>query len=208
MRDGRIRQLQQLHDCTVRLGLRESRESREWPWQRCIAHSSLALGALCSDTGPTLFFWPLPPGQRWEGGRGGRGGCTQVQGRRLDNTRKRCISDSDLDFTRTCQGTREKHHHHLSSVAPGYGPLRATDVARDEQLLCGSARRRRLRRLRSWRRHERLSVAAALAEAFHHTWCVVCFVLSPTGTGHRQGEVCGQVLFWVVEVCCPVQIGG
>ena len=43
------------------------------------------------------------------------------------------------------------------------------DVARDEQLLYGSERRRRLRRLRSWRRHERLSVAAALAEAFHHS---------------------------------------
>ena len=32
-----------------------------------------------------------------------------------------------------------------------------------------SARRRRERRLRSWWRHERMSVAAALAEALHHS---------------------------------------
>ena len=33
----------------------------------------------------------------------------------------------------------------------------------------GAARRRRERRLRSWLKHERLTVAMALAEASHHT---------------------------------------
>ena len=32
----------------------------------------------------------------------------------------------------------------------------------------GSARRRRMRRLRQWQRHERMTVAMALAEATHH----------------------------------------
>ena len=35
---------------------------------------------------------------------------------------------------------------------------------------CGSARRRRERRLRSWWRHEAQSVAAALATAQHHSF--------------------------------------
>ena len=34
---------------------------------------------------------------------------------------------------------------------------------------CGAAMRRRQRRLRQWLRHERLSVAMALAESQHHT---------------------------------------
>ena len=38
----------------------------------------------------------------------------------------------------------------------------------------GGARRRRERRLRSWAKHERLSVAMALAEAIHHSACFFC----------------------------------
>ena len=38
-----------------------------------------------------------------------------------------------------------------------------------ERAAAGSARRRRERRLRSWWRHERMSIAAALVEATHHS---------------------------------------
>ena len=38
-----------------------------------------------------------------------------------------------------------------------------------ERATAGSARRRRERRLRSWWRHERMSIAAALVEATHHS---------------------------------------
>ena len=38
-----------------------------------------------------------------------------------------------------------------------------------EQPVVGAAQRRRQRRLRSWLRHERMTVAMALAEASHHT---------------------------------------
>ena len=48
----------------------------------------------------------------------------------------------------------------------------------------GSARRRRERRLRSWWRHERMTVAAELAVALHHSRGVgpACTARSPTGT--------------------------
>ena len=36
-------------------------------------------------------------------------------------------------------------------------------------IAAGAARRRRERRLRSWLKHERMTVAMALAEASHHT---------------------------------------
>ena len=44
----------------------------------------------------------------------------------------------------------------------------------------GAAKRRRERRLRSWLRHERMTVAMALAEVTHHT--------APRGQGQGGGE--------------------
>ena len=43
------------------------------------------------------------------------------------------------------------------------------DGSRAERVTTGSARRRRERRLRSMLRHERMSVAMALAEKLHHS---------------------------------------
>ena len=69
------------------------------------------------------------------------------------------------------------HHHHQASppkrssfVAFCVKPQRLMmDVERDAGGGTGSARRRRERRLRSMLRHERMSVAMALAESAHHS---------------------------------------
>ena len=45
----------------------------------------------------------------------------------------------------------------------------AVGVSMDADRVTGSVRRRRERRLRSWWRHERMSIAAALVEATHHS---------------------------------------
>ena len=61
-------------------------------------------------------------------------------------------------------------HHHTTFVAFCVKSQRLMmDVERDAGGGTGSARRRRERRLRSLLRHERMSVAMALAESTHHS---------------------------------------
>ena len=80
--------------------------------------------------------------------------------------------------THTHQATRPDHHHHHHHT--GSDRLRcfcvaslfvlAVDIMLNvERVTTGSARRRRERRLRSMLRHERMSVAMALAERLHHS---------------------------------------
>ena len=83
----------------------------------------------------------------------------------------------------------------------------------------GAAMRRRQRRLRAWARHERLSIAMALATVEHHSYGPTANAAprgQTTGTSAREGEVheqhygpqaqkrllppgCGQHRFWM---CC------
>ena len=98
-----------------------------------------------------------------------------------------------LSFTTLCQQTVEKvvntkteeipHQKvSLSPRAPPKGfaqdnrcvalivsPLAVTMLLHGERASGTSARRRRERRLRSWAKHERMSIAVALAENFHHS---------------------------------------
>ena len=60
------------------------------------------------------------------------------------------------------------------------------DVDRASHVPGSSAQRRRLRRLRSWWRHERQAVTAALASAQHHS--ASRGVLTPTQTEARVIE--------------------
>ena len=72
------------------------------------------------------------------------------------------------------------HHHHQRNAAQGFLPTAVgrplllclerlvTSMAGGEVCGEGAARRRRERRLRSWLRHERQSVAMALVEQKHH----------------------------------------
>ena len=48
-------------------------------------------------------------------------------------------------------------------------PLAVTMLLHGERASGTSARRRRERRLRSWAKHERMSIAVALAENYHHS---------------------------------------
>ena len=81
--------------------------------------------------------------------------------------------------TKTCPsltGQNHHHHHHHQSVSVKCSllllPLWTSSGQPMAERDCsgvGSARRRRERRLRSWWRHERMTVAAELAVALHHS---------------------------------------
>ena len=68
-------------------------------------------------------------------------------------------------------------------------------------IAAGPARRRRERRLRSWLKHERMTVAMALAEASHHT--------APRGqrTARAREWVRGEVHGHVPEAPTPSEPG-
>ena len=68
-------------------------------------------------------------------------------------------------------------------------------------IAAGAARRRRERRLRSWLRHERMTVAMALAEASHHT------APRGQGTARARGWVRGEVHGHVPEAPTPSEPG-
>ena len=93
---------------------------------------------------------------------------------------------------------RQQHHHHHPSLPTSPPPSSHTHhhhhhQAFDSGSCCflrspklnisdvGSARRRRERRLRSWLRHERMTVAAEPAVALHRCWACST-ARSPTGT--------------------------
>ena len=68
--------------------------------------------------------------------------------------------------------SRPHHHHQSSFVQTGSTCPRATrrnGRLRSAMADCAGGARRRERRLRSWAKHERLSVAMALVEASHHS---------------------------------------
>ena len=77
---------------------------------------------------------------------------------------------------------RQNHHHHhhqasdssvsVSRVSFGQNSAVAMLGERDAAGGTGSARRRRERRLRSWAKHERLSIAMALSTVTHHSFQV------------------------------------
>ena len=67
-------------------------------------------------------------------------------------------------------------HHHTKGFAQDNrcvaliaSPLAVTMLLHGERASGTSARRRRERRLRSWAKHERMSIAIALAENLHHS---------------------------------------
>ena len=62
--------------------------------------------------------------------------------------------------------TNNNHRLSIPSVPLFASPLRMNP---SEQPVSGAAQRRRQRRLRSWLRHERMTVAMALAERTHHS---------------------------------------
>ena len=70
-------------------------------------------------------------------------------------------------------------------------PLR---VDLSEQPVSGAAQRRRQRRLRSWLRHERMTVAMALAERTHH---------STRGQTIARAGVWGRELNFAAMICDP-----
>ena len=63
-----------------------------------------------------------------------------------------------------------KHNNNNKAVCPKSAFFFASPLRMDlsEQPVSGAAQRRRQRRLRSWLRHERMTVAMALAERTHH----------------------------------------
>ena len=65
------------------------------------------------------------------------------------------------------------HHHHHHHQAFSSGQLFCVNLAKTLAVAMserdGAAKRRRERRLRSWAKHERQTVAMALAEALHHS---------------------------------------
>ena len=60
----------------------------------------------------------------------------------------------------------------------------------DEPALChlGAARWRRVRRLRSWRGHERMTVAMALSEAYHLTMSELASLKKTEKNTQPQGD--------------------
>ena len=69
----------------------------------------------------------------------------------------------------------------------------AVGVSMDADRATGSARRRRERRLRSWWRHERMSIAAALVEATHHSARGVGGQVRTLLHGDRRPPVSGRI---------------
>ena len=70
-----------------------------------------------------------------------------------------------VDFLSSCQKQQQQQAVHPKS-ALFFRHLLRMDLS--EQPSSGAAQRRRQRRLRSWLRHERMTVAMALAESTHH----------------------------------------
>ena len=68
---------------------------------------------------------------------------------------------------------KEQHSSHLRKIgACLHSQTKAVNILMNvERVTSGSARQRRERRLRSLLRHERMSVAMALAEKLHHSVC-------------------------------------
>ena len=90
--------------------------------------------------------------------------------------RKRTTEERERERERREERKREKRTHHHQSVSVKRSLLLLLLWTSSGQPMVerdcsgvGSARRRRERRLRSWWRHERMTVAAELAVALHHS---------------------------------------
>ena len=117
-----------------------------------------------------------------------QGNCARMEAERTQHTpitgntkRRGCDKENPLlPPSPTTTTTHHHHHHHQSHAAQGFfahssGATSFVVSLAASQMMAGgevdgegAARRRRQRRLRSWLKHERQSVAMALAEYTHH----------------------------------------
>ena len=79
-----------------------------------------------------------------------------------------CATLIEKELSQHCAVVSCKHRNSTVLFAARFVLVLCDD--RWQWLLGGAAKRRRERRLRSWWRHERMSVAAALAETTHHSF--------------------------------------
>ena len=121
-----------------------------------------------------------PRHQGGEGVAGTPGACSQVFCHPI-----RCISLAYMDRHIRQTHRQNHHHHHFHHHTLPTHHHHQTSTLKRALFFCGvlcagsgcwpmaggagAAKRRRERRLRSWAKHERLTVAMALAEQHHHS---------------------------------------
>ena len=160
----------------------------------------------CCD-GRCVFLGPCaqahgqgrPCHQGGEGVAGTPGACSQVFCHPISCTSARAWPDTPCPESSVPHHTTHTHHtphkvfqvQALTFVCQPFCETLAVDIAMSHvERAHGAAQRRRARMVRSWWRHEQMSLAAALAAASHHSAQPYAAPRGQTtGTKAREGEV-------------------